>query len=61
MNMEEKRKLLSKIREPKSGRRDKLIILRVSGEQKAKIKETAKKLRCSMSRYLLGLHEYFNG
>ena len=61
MNMEDKRKLLSKIREPKAGRRDKFILLRVSGKQKAEIQETAKKLRCSMSRYLLGLHEYSIG
>jgi len=61
MNMEEKRKLLSKIREPKPGKRDKFIMLRVSGKQKAEIQETAKRLRCNVSRYLLGLHGVFDG
>jgi len=61
MNTEVKRKLLLKIREPKQGKRDKFIMLRVSGKQKAEIQKTAKKLRCNVSRYLLGLHEGFDG
>ena len=61
MKAEEKRKLLLKIREPKLGKRDKFIMLRVSGKQKAEIQKTAKKLRCNVSRYLLGLHEGFKG
>lgn len=61
MNAELKRKLLLKIREPKPGKRDKFIIMRVSGKQKAEIQKTAKRLRCNVSRYLLGLHECFDG
>ena len=61
MNAELKRKLLSKIRELKPGKRDKFIIMRVSGKQKAEIQKTAKRLRCNVSRYLLGLHEGFDG
>jgi len=61
MNMELKRKLLSKIRGLKSDKRDKFIIMRVSGKQKAEIQKTAKRLRCKVSRYLLGLHECFDG
>lgn len=61
MNAELKRKLLLKIRGPKSDKRDKFIILRVSSNQKAEIQNTAKRLRCSMSRYILGLHECFDG
>jgi len=59
MNAEEKRKMLSNIRGP-SDKRDKFIMLRVSGKQKAEIKKTAQKLRCNVSRYLLGLHEVFD-
>jgi hypothetical protein len=61
MNTEVKRKVVEKIRAPKPGKRDKFIIMRVSGKQKAEIQQTAKRLRCNVSRYLLGLHEVFSG
>ena len=60
MNSELKRKLLLTIRAPKRGKRNTFIMLRVSGEQKAEIQKTANKLRCNVSRYLLGLHEVFD-
>jgi len=60
MDAELKRKLLLSIRAPGYGKRDKFIMLRVSGKQKAEIQKTAKKLRCNVSRYLLGLHEVFD-
>lgn len=60
MNTNLKRKLLSKIRAPKSDKRDKFIILRVSSKKKSEIQTAAKRLRCNVSRYLLGLHDSFN-
>lgn len=59
MNMEEKRKLLSKIQGP-LGIRDNFIHMRVSGKQKKEIQKNAKAVGCSMSKYLLALHECFD-
>lgn len=59
MNAKLKSELLSKTQEP-TDIRDQLINLRVSSKQKSKIQENAKAVGCSMSKYLLALHECFD-
>lgn len=59
MNAKLKSKLLSKTKEP-ADKRDQLINLRVSSKQKDEIRKNAKAVGCSMSKYLLALHECFD-
>jgi len=59
MNAKLKNELLSKAHKS-VGICDQLINLRVSGKQKKAIQKNAKAVGCSMSKYLLALHECFD-